>query len=264
MRRWSLSSSLLPVLLGLVLLVACGGMSRRVLVEAPRDSYDSLFEGLIQVAAERGLEARSRRGGVSVAVDRETGARITYAPRRGGLYMSVGVRTDEEAEDAELALAEAELAELEALGQELLRAARERARGIDEARAAREREERELAARQRAEEDARRAANPAPDPFALRIDPFTPAGPSFGSGASSGGDSGFGGAGSSGGASGGAQCCINGAFYACPDAASIDRCAGAFTRCLAACDFSCMDACLSSNPPDPSSCTRTPARDGEC
>lgn len=245
----------LVLCLALALLAACGGITRRVLVEAPRDSYDSLFAGLIEVAAERGLEARPRRGGISIVVDRSSGARITYAPRRNGLYMSVGVRTDDEAEEAELGLAEAELSRLENLGQELIAAARERARRIDGERAAREIQELEIAARRREEEEARRAEEAAwraANPPALTLTGPTLTDPT--GVAPSGG----------GGTTGGAQCCINGSYYECPDGAAVDRCAGAFTRCLMACDFACTDECLASTPPDPSGCTRRPERDGEC
>lgn len=248
--------------LGLLMLVACGGVSRRTLVEGPRDSWDTLFEALIQVSGERGLSARPRRGGVSVLVDRERGARITFAPRRNGLNMSVGVRTEEDGDDRELAVAEAELGRLEALGQELIQAARERARHLDEARAAAEARERELATLRRAEEEAaarddearRRelaafmAGNDArldAHVEAHRADPPSGPAPSSAPAAS-------------------ATCCLNGAFYACPDASAVDRCAGAFTRCLMACDFTCTDTCMSESPPDPSSCRRDPARDGEC
>jgi hypothetical protein len=72
---------------------------------------------------------------------------------------------------------------------------------------------------------------------------------------------------SSGGSAQGAistRCCINGAYYDCPSVESFDRCGGAFARCLSSCGMSCVEQCLSSNPPDPSQCARVQARDGEC
>jgi sulfur relay (sulfurtransferase) complex TusBCD TusD component (DsrE family) len=68
-------------------------------------------------------------------------------------------------------------------------------------------------------------------------------------------------------ASGEATCCINGAFYECPDADAVYQCSGAFMACMSACDFtdpSCADRCLRSHPFDPSRCQRTPSRDATC
>lgn len=62
----------------------------------------------------------------------------------------------------------------------------------------------------------------------------------------------------------GARCCINGAFYECGSAAAVDRCSGAFMRCVAGCGGACVESCLRSDPPDPSACTRVSSRDGEC
>jgi hypothetical protein len=74
-----------------------------------------------------------------------------------------------------------------------------------------------------------------------------------------------------GGGGGGGTCCLNGAFYGCPDKASFDKCAGFdIGACLAACapgDFSCFDKCnqmeaMSTH--DPSSCNRDATRDPQC
>lgn len=61
-----------------------------------------------------------------------------------------------------------------------------------------------------------------------------------------------------------ATCCINGAGYACPSAAAVDRCSGAYMRCMSACDFSCQSACARDAPLDPSACRREPALDSSC
>ncbi|MEZ4301058.1 MAG: hypothetical protein R3B70_39345 [Polyangiaceae bacterium] len=63
-------------------------------------------------------------------------------------------------------------------------------------------------------------------------------------------------------------CCINKAFYACPDAGALDKCSGETAACMAKCmsssDMGCPDRCLKDHPPDPSRCSRAPSRDGEC
>jgi hypothetical protein len=64
------------------------------------------------------------------------------------------------------------------------------------------------------------------------------------------------------------RCCVNGAYYACPDAAALDRCGGAFSRCVMGCmsssDMRCEDRCFQSSPPDPSVCRRDSSRDSTC
>lgn len=64
-----------------------------------------------------------------------------------------------------------------------------------------------------------------------------------------------------------AHCCVNGAYYVCPDAGAVARCAPPqLASCLMGCgsDFNCPDGCMRSYPPDPSACQRTPASDGQC
>jgi len=61
-----------------------------------------------------------------------------------------------------------------------------------------------------------------------------------------------------------ASCCINGAGYSCSSAAAVDRCSGAFLRCMSACNFSCQGKCEREAPLDPSGCQRDPSLDASC
>ncbi len=66
-----------------------------------------------------------------------------------------------------------------------------------------------------------------------------------------------------------ARCCINGAYYSCPDTASLNQCGGETASCLMGCQSSgssssCEDKCLKDHAPDPKSCTRDRAKDSEC
>ncbi len=70
-----------------------------------------------------------------------------------------------------------------------------------------------------------------------------------------------------------ASCCVNGAFYECPDANAVGVCLGQpmqLMSCADQCpmmgDGACEEECISNHGPHPeqSGCTRTPARDGEC
>jgi hypothetical protein len=92
---------------------------------------------------------------------------------------------------------------------------------------------------------------------------------STGGSVSAGGASSPGGATPSGGGSSNeASCCVNGAFYLCPDAAAVNKCGGATAACMSKCmsssDMKCPDKCMSDYPPDPSSCQRQSNRDGDC
>lgn len=64
------------------------------------------------------------------------------------------------------------------------------------------------------------------------------------------------------------SCCVNKQFYECADSAAVDRCSGAFARCLMGCmqgsGGDCGSQCMRSNPPNPSSCTRDSSRDSSC
>ncbi|TNF29286.1 MAG: PEGA domain-containing protein [Deltaproteobacteria bacterium] len=63
------------------------------------------------------------------------------------------------------------------------------------------------------------------------------------------------------------HCCLNGAFYACPDIAAVGRCAPPeLARCMMGCGFdgNCPEQCLADYPPDPSDCSRQPSNDGRC
>lgn len=62
-------------------------------------------------------------------------------------------------------------------------------------------------------------------------------------------------------------CCVNGAFYECPSADAVYTCTGAFMQCVMGCDMmdmECPSACEDKHPIDPSECSRTSGRDGEC
>lgn len=60
------------------------------------------------------------------------------------------------------------------------------------------------------------------------------------------------------------RCCINKRAYACGSPEALDRCAGAFSRCLVECGLSCAESCMKSHPPDPSACSRDSSLDGDC
>ncbi|MCA9676822.1 MAG: hypothetical protein H6709_06540 [Kofleriaceae bacterium] len=74
-----------------------------------------------------------------------------------------------------------------------------------------------------------------------------------------------GGGGGGGGGSTNLSCCVNGAFYACPDAGAVDRCSGEFSRCTMSCMSSDDPACVENCPaPDPSACSRDAGQDATC
>lgn len=99
-----------------------------------------------------------------------------------------------------------------------------------------------------------------------------------GCGGEEGGEGGAGGSESTGKGSGAGKgsgsgnsytCCINDAFYLCPNKAAFDQCAGFdIDGCMSACsfdDFECQDACFASwtsSDHDPSACEEDPA--GTC
>ncbi len=64
------------------------------------------------------------------------------------------------------------------------------------------------------------------------------------------------------------HCCVNRAYYDCPDAGAVARCAPPeLAGCLMNCglmDASCPEGCLSRYPVDPSDCSRDPSRDTNC
>ena len=63
-------------------------------------------------------------------------------------------------------------------------------------------------------------------------------------------------------------CCINGAFFDCPDTDAGMRCSGNTSACVSKCflssDMDCPARCLEQYPPDPSRCTRNPSQDTSC
>ncbi len=249
----------------LTLLIAAGacGVSRSHLVEErPADQAGPYIEAIARVARARGYEVRTQEDRVAKFVfDEASRGVLTYQVKRNGIVMVVTLGEDE-APQAEL---DAAFAQGEALGRELM----DEARGVAveivaeqerEARLRAERERREAAEeeerdRQRAAERQQRQAELA----AFMADNQSRArANSVGNDEPEPGRSG----GEESGAS--AHCCVNGAFYDCPSAAAVDQCVGRFTRCISGCGMGCMEQCLQSDPPDPSSCDREPSRDGEC
>ncbi|MFK7991744.1 MAG: hypothetical protein AB8I08_37350 [Sandaracinaceae bacterium] len=248
----------------LLALAGCGGVNRNFVLEERADAAD-MIEAIDRAATERGLAPRTREGrSVRLAIG-QRGTRVTLSVRRQRIVLSV--RVNEELTPATI---EEELAAGEAFGRQLMadanavgdtiqgERAAEDARRAEEERLRQIREEQERAAN--AEQAARlqafmQANQDRNRAFAERNRTPEPASPSSAAGPSA--------ATTSGGASG--HCCINGAYYSCPSAAAVDRCSGAFARCAAGCGgFSCIEGCMSSDPPDPSSCSRDPGRDGEC
>ncbi|MRG98528.1 hypothetical protein [Polyangium spumosum] len=65
-----------------------------------------------------------------------------------------------------------------------------------------------------------------------------------------------------------AHCCINRAYYQCPSAAAVNKCAGESAACLTRCMMGggsgCGERCMKEHPPDPSDCQRQPEKDGQC
>lgn len=66
------------------------------------------------------------------------------------------------------------------------------------------------------------------------------------------------------------QCCVNKAYYSCPDGAAAARCVGnpgALMNCAMSCGGGdCQQQCIASHGPKPSGsgCQRDPGRDGDC
>ncbi|TNF37268.1 MAG: hypothetical protein EP329_03620 [Deltaproteobacteria bacterium] len=66
-----------------------------------------------------------------------------------------------------------------------------------------------------------------------------------------------------------ATCCVNGAFYACPNAAAATQCLGQpfdLANCLGECTGAdgCEEECARKYGPDPSSCQRDATADASC
>ena len=240
---------------------ACGGIHRSYLV-ADRQDAEGLIDATDQVSRARGYETRTREGRVvKLVFDRGTGSRMAFSLRRNGVLLTVSVDEERVAPSD----VEAELARVEAAGRELLALARVEAAEVARVQALRAEEEaaaERARAAQAQQESADREADGARlrafmdqnqarhDAFRARNDPpAASAAPTQAPGQGGGGSG---------------HCCVNGAFYDCPDPAAVDRCVGAFTRCLSGCGMTCVEECMQSSPPDPSGCRRDSARDGEC
>ena len=254
-RRWALVA-----LLSLV--TACGGVHRSTVVAEPSES-PGLIDAIDQVARARGLRTRTRpERVVKILFDPATHTRITFSVHRHGLVMAVHV-DDERVAPSDV---EAEIARAQTAGRAMLDQARVQYAETQRQAALAEAQERERQ-RQQQEQAQReadtRAAQSAQlqqfmdqnqarhEQFMQRTQACPQPAPQPGAGAAAQSTS-------------TQHCCINGAYYACPSASAVDQCVGAFTRCLSGCGFECVDQCMQSNPPDPSSCRREPAHDGDC
>ncbi len=250
-------------ILTLALLALGCGVSRSYLVEErSAEEAGEYIEAIARAARARGFDVRTKEARVAKFVfDRDQGAVLAFQVRRKGILLVVKI-DDERVPAAELDTA---FARAEAVGRELMDEARvihaelvrERER---EARLRAERERREAAEeaerdRANAEERERRRAELAAFMEGNQRRSRTNA---VGHDEQPAGD------GSEDSSNGGAHCCVNGAFYECPSAGAVDQCVGRFTRCISGCGMSCMEQCLESDPPDPSSCQRDTSRDGEC
>lgn len=247
---------------------ACGAVNRQILLEE-RDNPGDMMAAIHSASLARGFDSRLREERqVSFYLDRETGTRLFFQAKRRGVVLVVRAAGGEEVPPEQT---ESELQRAEQVGREIM----------DEARVVYARMEHDEIQQARAEamEDERRAEQQAREREAnqangtdlrnfmdanqrrmeanrVGFEPEVQTAPveSRGSAASQNG--------SSGGSS--ARCCINGAYYECPSAAALDQCAGRFARCVSACGMSCMEECLQTDPPDPSSCTRVTSNDGQC
>lgn len=259
------SAALAHLALALALTLGCG-VSRSYLVEErPAEEAGPYIEAIARVARARGYDVRAEEERVARFVfDQESRGVLSFQVKRNGIVLVVKV-PDDEAPAAEL---DAAFAAGEALGRELMDEARVVYAQIvveqqEEARLQAERERREAAEeeerdRQRAAEREQRQAELAAfmadnqsRSRANAVGNDEPAGTDAEPGQSGGGGS-------------SAHCCVNGQFYDCPSAAAVDQCVGRFTRCISGCGMSCMEQCLQTDPPDPSSCNPEPSRDGEC
>jgi len=258
----------LSLLLLALFVLGCGGVSRSYLVEQrPAEEAGEYIEAVARAARARGYDVRTAEDQVARFVfDADQGAVIAYQVRRNGLLLVVKIdeeRVPPTEQDAAFARAEQAgrelMAEARVIHAELAQA-RER-----EAALQAERERREAAVE--AERDRQNAAEREQQRAALadfmannrersranavgNDEPVDASEPGSSGGRGSQGSS--------------AHCCVNGAFYDCPSAAAVDQCVGRFTRCISGCGMSCMEQCLQTDPPDPSSCERQPSRDGEC
>jgi hypothetical protein len=183
--------------------------------------------------------------------------RVHFKATSKGLVLIVDVLDGKE-------LPPAELEERRAAGEKRAREIWKRA----EKRALRDEESARVAAREKAEREA--AAEAAeeksgnkPNPAAL-LDMLDSVQARTSQGRASGGD-----AGATGEVTASARCCINGAYYSCPDAAALNQCGGETAACLIGCQSSsasssCEDKCLAEHAPNPKACTREMSKDSEC
>ncbi|NOY93931.1 MAG: hypothetical protein GXP55_22335 [Deltaproteobacteria bacterium] len=251
-------SSLFQVCLLAVAMVAtgCGGVSRNYLIEERSDAGE-LIDAINQAAIARGFDTRVREGRlVKFYVDRDAGTVLYFQAKRRGIVLVVRTNGGEE---VPLEVQEQEFARGEELGRTLLQEAHVlygqiQAQQQRELAAQQQREQ--AAADERARQAASQPAQPQQDNSMLQGFMQRHQGSNRPSASSSPARPAQ--------ASASAQCCVNGAFYACPNAGAVDQCVGRFTRCISGCGLECIEQCMSTDPPDPSACTRDASRDGEC
>ena len=241
-------------------LVACTGVGRTTLVEQRADG-GLLIEPLRRAAEARGYETRYKEERVvKVALDREAGTWLTFQVKRKGVVMVA--RTDGERFTGDAL--EAELSRAEAIGDELLAEARTIEATLAEERRVREQAEAEAEAREAEERAARRAQRRERAAAALAaLDDATtaPEEPQESGGSGVNVETNVTVRTNS---EAPGSCCINGAFYECPSADSVYQCTGRTMECVQTNGADAVEHCLETYPPDPSGCSRTPGRDGEC
>lgn len=238
-------------LLLLVSIVGCGTVSRNIVLQSSADS-PQMIEAIARALQTRNVPARVDEDvAIGFYLDRERGTRMRFIARGESLILVVQV-------DGETLSAEEQEAEFqrgEAFGREILGEAQVLHAEIQRQRVAEERAEAERRAARRADRAQRgeelaafmaqnQARNQA---FQQQHSADQPSDPSPSPSQSSG-----------------LSCCVNGAFYECPNSSAVDQCVGRFTRCINERGMAGMESCLESDPPDPSGCSRDSSRDGEC
>lgn len=256
-------TSIMMILAAAMALAACGRARQTTKLAYPGDTKATLAPLDAEITAQ-GYKATCKEGEYCHFMIGQD-VRVHYKVAGRDVVLAVDVLNAKD-------MPPAKVAELTANGEKVGRAI------WDKARAAAEQREKEAAEKAKAEEarEAQAAAarkaeeeknKPASSGFSMndvmdvmsKIQVST--GPAGGAAAPGGGPAG-------GGSSGEASCCVNRAFYSCPNVAAVNKCGGETAACLSKCmsssDMKCPDRCMAEHPPDPSSCNRDPSRDGQC
>ncbi len=261
---------LLLTILLTVLAMGCGSASRKYLIVERADSGD-LIDAINRASLARGFDTRVRENQlVKFYLDAESGTRLYFQAKRNGIVLVVRVNAEE---GVPVDVQEGEFIRGEAIGREIMQEARvlhaevnrQQQMALQEEAA---QEQRDAVAREQREADQSQQGQDnqqnqdLADFMAQNQDRnrgFAGAGAASQTSGEAGTDSPASDSNDS-----SMHCCVNGAFYACPSAAAIDQCVGEFTRCISGCGMECMEECLQTHPPDPSSCSRDGSRDSEC